>query len=95
MSSIRKPRSFRPSVNQISVRSLVYTVTTNLPRATSFNPTLSIALSKARPIKNSRERSVGTHVSHCTDRRGGDQLTIDTLVVGEGLSLLGFVPFDH
>ena len=28
-----------------------------VPRATSFMPTLSIALSKALPIKNSRERS--------------------------------------
>ena len=33
-------------------------VSINIPRATSFSPTLSIALSSARPIRNSRERSV-------------------------------------
>ena len=40
----------------------------SIPLATSFRPTLSIALSKALPIKNSRDRSVS--VSHDAEAEG-------------------------
>ena len=64
-----------------------------VPLATSFNPTFSMALSRARPIRNSKERS-------------GDISTLDlafldswhtvyALLVSERLSLLSLVPFDH
>jgi hypothetical protein len=68
----------------------------DLPRAASFIPTLSIALSNALPMRNSRERST----YYLANYHKGDwdiravAPTIDPLLVGEGLTLLRLIPFN-
>ena len=62
------------------------------PLATFFSPTFNMALSKALPIKNSRERSTGfvsfrTWIAILT-------ITVNSFLIGKGLPLLSFVPVD-
>jgi hypothetical protein len=56
-------------------------------------PTFSIALSKARPIKNSSERS-GNIVSDKSHPKIRHRPTVDTLLVGKCLTLLSPIPLD-
>lgn len=64
------------------------------PLATSLRPTLSMALSKALPIKNSRERSA-TYQPGSGGCPEDLARTINTLLICKGLSLLRSVPFYH
>jgi hypothetical protein len=60
----------------------------------SFMPTFSIALSKARPIKNSRERSANP-VSDKSHSKLHHRPTVDPLLVGKCLALLSPIPLDN
>lgn len=66
----------------------------DLPFAMSFKPTFSIALSKARPMRNSRERSASPLALSPPSKDMLLLRTVDTLRVSKGLVLLGFVPLD-
>lgn len=62
----------------------------DLLEAISFCSTLSMALSRARPIKNSRERS--EFIRGCSTSKFPTSLTVYTLLVSKGLTLLRLVP---
>ena len=94
-SSMRKPRSLRPS--ETRQNEFCAQLDAFLPVATSFSPTLSIALSRALPIRNSRDRS-SIHDQYQRYPQRGDLpnnlLTVDTLLIGKGLALLRLVPIN-
>lgn len=69
----------------------------DLPRAASFIPTLSIALSNALPMRNSRERST-YYLANFHEADWEVQAvapTIDPLLVGERLTLLRLIPLNN
>jgi hypothetical protein len=63
------------------------------PFAAFLRPTLSIALSRARPMRNSRDKS--DNISECPCFISGSvSPTVDPLLICKGLTLLRLVPFD-
>lgn len=92
---MRNPRSAKPSTASVSHRPCRPESTTDRPFAISFMPTLSMALSRARPIKNSRERSAASQHRYMPQLTIHPEHTIDTLLIRKRVPLLRLVPFNN